>query len=120
MRRAASAEQADILAGAFQAVLADLMAADDVRVDVEQRPRRDGFAPTTRGRSAGRRGVPVGPHTRHVHIVQAHSHIVPRCRTGGQVAALAAHLHQVAHVARRWRRVSAAGGALVAQFQTST
>ncbi len=43
MRRAASAEQADILAGAFRAVLADLMAAD-VRADVEQRPRRDGFA----------------------------------------------------------------------------
>ena len=44
MRRAASREQADLLADAFRAVLVDLMAADDVRVDVEQRPRRGGFA----------------------------------------------------------------------------
>ena len=44
MRRAASREHADILADAFRSVLADLMAADDVNVDVEQCPRRDGFA----------------------------------------------------------------------------
>jgi len=44
MRRAASREHADILADAFRSVLAALMAADDVSVDVEQCPRRDGFA----------------------------------------------------------------------------
>ncbi len=44
MRRAGTREQADLLADAFRAVLLDLMAAEDVRVDVEQRPRRSGFA----------------------------------------------------------------------------
>lgn len=44
MRRTESREQADLLADAFRSVLADLMAAKDVRVDVEQRPRRDGYA----------------------------------------------------------------------------
>lgn len=57
MRRAASREQADLLADAFRSVLVDLMAAEDVRMDVEQRPRRDGYAvwvyytPATRPRN---------------------------------------------------------------------
>ena len=43
-REAGTREQADTIADAFRAVLTDLMAADDVRVDIEQRPRRSGFA----------------------------------------------------------------------------
>ena len=43
-REAGTREQADAIAYAFRAVLTDLMAAEDVRVDVEQRPRRSGFA----------------------------------------------------------------------------
>jgi hypothetical protein len=43
-REAGTREQADLLADAFRAVLTDLMAADDVRVDVERRPQRDGYA----------------------------------------------------------------------------
>ena len=43
-REAVTREQADTIADAYRTVLTDLMAAEDVRVDVEQRPRRGGFA----------------------------------------------------------------------------
>jgi hypothetical protein len=43
-REAGTSEQADAIADASRAVLTDLMTADDVRVDVEQRPRQSGFA----------------------------------------------------------------------------